>query len=79
MEVNVNERERLQIFINGKAYHVNGDDSTGAQIKALGDIPVGDILYRLSGEHRHEVGDTERIELHEGERFVSVPQVGGAS
>lgn len=68
----------LEITINGRKYEIQTDDLTGAQIKTLGDIPPGDILYRLVGDHRHEVGDAERLELHNGEKFVSVPRVGGA-
>jgi len=77
MEVDVSEH--LEIIINGKDYRIKSDDLTGAQIKTIADIPAGDILYRLIGEHRREVGDSERLELHNGEKFVSVPNVGGAS
>lgn len=69
----------LEIIINGKEFRVDSDDLTGAQIKAIGDIPPADILYRLAGDHRREIGDSEHVELHNGERFVSVPRVGGAS
>lgn len=69
----------VKIIINGKELRVDHDDLTGAQIKAIADIPPADILYRLVGDHRREIGDSERVELHNGERFVSVPRVGGAS
>jgi Multiubiquitin len=77
MEAEVDKH--LEITINGRKYEVETDDLTGAQIKTLGDIPPGDILYNLVGDHRREVGDTEQLELHNGEKFVSVPRVGGAS
>ena len=72
-------REQIEIIINGKAYIVGTDDMTGAQIKALANIPPGDLLYQIIGDHRREVADTDRLELHQDEKFVSVPQVGGAS
>lgn len=73
------DRDRIEIKINGQTYRVGSDDMTGAQIKALANIPPGDLLYQLIGDERRRIEDTERLELHNGEKFVSVPQVGGAS
>lgn len=71
--------DQVVIFIDQHAVRLDKGKYTGAQLKAKGNVPPGNLLYRVDGAERHEVGDTDTVEVHEGERFVSAPPVGGAS
>jgi hypothetical protein len=75
----VSHAHTLTIFINEKPVHLVKGHYTGSALKQAGKVPSGDILYRIHGHERFEVKDSQTVEIHEHERFVSVPQVGGAS
>ena len=69
----------LTIFINEKPVRLAKGTYTGATLKLRGAVPAGDILYRIHAHERTVIADDESVDVHEHERFVSVPQVGGAS
>ena len=69
----------IVIFIDQRPVKLAQGKYTGALLKAKGDVPPGNLLYRISGKERQEIGDNEEIEIHPNEHFVSVPPVGGAS
>ncbi len=63
------------LFIDGKEYHVENRELTGAEIMDLGGIPyeVGLILIREDGT-QVQVGEEELIELKPGRRFKKAPR-----
>jgi hypothetical protein len=69
----------LTVLINEKPVRLPKGTYTGAALKQRGGVPTGDILYRIHAHERTPIADDESVEVHEHERFVSVPQVGGAS
>lgn len=69
----------LVIVIDGVDYEVSERTLTGAQIKALAHIPPANLLYRIENGKRELIADTESVHLHDHEKFVSAPPVGGAS
>jgi hypothetical protein len=75
----VGHRVEINIEVDGKAYVAERRRMTGTQIKALARRPPGNALYRLRGNQRFVVGASDEVELHERERFVTVPPHGHAS
>lgn len=67
------------IEVDGRDFETQEPTQTGAQIKMLAKKPAGNVLYRVDGRHRVEVGDAELVHLHEREKFMTQPPVGGAS
>ena len=68
----------IQIFMNDKPFELAAGHYTGAELKQKTDVPAADVLYRIDGKNRHEITDSERVEIHKGEHFVAVPGHGGA-
>lgn len=68
----------VKIFMNDKPYELPAGMYTGAELKEKTGVPAGDLLYRIAGNSRHEIGDGQSIEIHEGEHFIAVPGHGGA-
>jgi len=69
----------ILIEVDGRDFETQERALFGAQIKTLAKKPAGNVLYRVDGRHPVEIGDTELIHLHEREKFVTQPPVGGAS
>ena len=65
----------VNILINGQHYKLDDDEMTGAQIKALAEIPYENQLYlEASGPGDDDpVGNDEVIELKNGDRFYDMP------
>jgi hypothetical protein len=63
------------IFIDGKEYHVEKPELTGAEIMDLGGIPheLGLILIQEDGT-QVQVKEDEVIELKPGRRFKKAPR-----
>lgn len=65
----------IHIVIDKREYSVQTEDMTGAQLKALADIPLSNLLFR----EVHGPGDDELIandsivHLQDGEQFYSMP------
>ncbi len=68
-------KTEVNIQINKQHYKAPSDSMTGAELKALASIPAGNKLFReMPGKDPDQVvGDTERIELHNGDRFYDLP------
>jgi hypothetical protein len=71
--------EHFDIEIDGTKYQVHERTLTGAQIKALAHVPPANLLYRIERKTRILIGDGESVRLHDDERFVTSPPVGGSS
>ena len=69
----------IVIDVDGKPYETTSRVLTGLQIKQLAGVPPANLLYRVEGKHREQIGDTQHVHLHPGEHFVTAPPVGGAS
>ncbi len=67
------------IFIDGNKYEVTEATLTGAQIRALGQVPAGYRLFQdLPGHEDRLIEDSTVVEIKPGEKFYSLPlgQVG---
>lgn len=71
--------ETITIEVDGDPFKTAHAKRTGAQIKALAHKPPANILYKINGHHRVEIADDQEIHLHDGEKFMTQPPVGGAS
>jgi len=69
----------IEIQVDGVTYVAHERSLAGAAIKALAHKPPGNLLYRVEERRRIEVSDTEIVHLHEDEKFVTQPPVGGTS
>ncbi len=73
------EKHDITIFVDQRQVELPQGKYTGAQIKTKGNVPAGNLLYRIDGKERHEIADGQEVEIHPNEHFVSAPPVGGAS
>lgn len=69
------KKPRVQIFINDKPYKAPKPIMSGAELKALGNIPPGNKLYKeIPGAHPDEpIGDEQNVELKNGDKFYDLP------
>jgi Multiubiquitin len=65
--------ETVDIFVNDNKVTFPTDDAAGAQIKAAAGVPADYSLYRRQKGSNEPIGDTEQIELKEGEHFFTRP------
>jgi hypothetical protein len=70
--------ELVRIFMNDQPFELPKGHYTGSELKARTNVPAGDLLYRIKGHHREEIGDNQSVEIHRDEHFVAVPRHGGA-
>jgi hypothetical protein len=69
----------VEIVVNGHPVMMPDREATGAQIRALGQVPAGEVLFEiLGGGHEKRIDDTDVVHLHEGLVFESGPD-GGVS
>lgn len=68
-------KTRITIQINAKPYHVEEPEMTGAEIKALGNIPPANRLFReVPGQGDDiAIGDSDTVELKSGYKFYDLP------
>lgn len=72
--------QAITIEVDGDPYPTREHVLTGLQIKELAHKPAGNRLFRLLGDgQRIEITDAEKVHLHEGEQFVTLPPIGRAS
>jgi len=69
----------IDVFIDQRPYRIAQGKYTGSQLKGIASVPPGNLLFRVDGPNRQEIGDSEEVEVHPNEHFVSAPPVGGAS
>lgn len=72
------DQHLVRIFMNDKPFELPAGKYTGAELKKRTNVPHADLLYRIQGQKRHEIHDTEEVEIHNDEHFVAVPRHGGA-
>jgi len=75
----VEDRVKFDIQIDGTDYAVHVKTMTGAEIKKLAHVPPANLLYRVEGKRRVQIADHEIVHLHDDEKFVTAPPVGGTS
>jgi hypothetical protein len=68
-------KTHITIHINDKPYHVDRSEMTGAEIKALGNIPVQNRLFReVPGQGDDiAIGNGDTVELKSGQKFYDLP------
>jgi hypothetical protein len=66
------KKTTVTVEINNKSYEAPKGELTGAEIKALADIPADFQLYLLHGNQLESIGNDRVVKLHEGERFRAV-------
>ena len=64
--------------MNDQPFELPKRHYTGIELKERTGVPLADLLYRIKGHKREEIGDTQRVEIHHDEHFVAVPGHGGA-
>jgi Multiubiquitin/Prokaryotic E2 family E len=68
-------KTHITIHINDKPYHVDRSEMTGAEIKALGNIPAQNRLFREVPGPGDDIAiaDSDTVELKSGEKFYDLP------
>jgi hypothetical protein len=64
------------IIIDKKDYKFEGENATGAQLRALASISEEyELVQIVPGGQDKPISDTETIELQDGMRFFSAPRI----
>ena len=68
-------QHRIRIFINDEGVFAPKEEMTGAEIKALGDIPPENGLYKEEpGSHPDTpISDDTVVHLKSGDKFYDLP------
>jgi sulfur carrier protein ThiS len=71
------QNKSITILVNEKPVKLSDDEATGKQIKQAAidqgvAIKIDFNLFKVEGNKQHPVGDNEKIEVHENERFRAV-------
>jgi hypothetical protein len=75
MEVSEAERtHEVEISVNNRPVRVP-KVTTGSAIKTAAGVPADYQLFRVKGHEEIPVGDDERVEVHEHERFAATPSI----
>jgi Multiubiquitin len=62
-----------RFFVNGHKVETDEKELTGAAIKALGEVPAGEVLYLREQGTERRIEDDSVVELKNGMQFVSAP------
>jgi hypothetical protein len=63
----------LKFFVNGHKVETDEEELTGAAIKALGEVPTGEVLYLREHGAERRIEDDTVVELKNGMQFMSAP------
>jgi hypothetical protein len=75
--IEVSEAERtheVEISVNNRPVRVP-KVTTGSAIKTAAGVPADYQLFRVKGHEEIPVGDAQRVEVHEHERFAATPSI----
>jgi hypothetical protein len=64
----------VEILVNNRPVRVP-KVTTGSGIKTAAGVPADYQLFRVKGHEEIPVGDEERVEVHEHERFAATPSI----
>lgn len=69
------KKHGIKIQINKQHHEVLSEELTGAELKALASIPMGNKLFKeMPGKEPDQViGDADRVHLHNGDKFYDLP------
>ncbi len=63
----------IKFFVNGHKVETDEHELTGAAIKALGEVPAGEVLFLREHGTERRIEDDTVVELKNGMHFVSAP------
>jgi hypothetical protein len=63
----------IEFFVNGHKVETDQQKLTGAAIKALGEVPAGEVLFLREHGTERRIEDDTVVELKNGMHFVSAP------
>lgn len=78
MDTEKPDQHLVRIFMNDKPFELPPGKYNGLDLKNRTNVPQADLLYRIQGQKREEISDTQEVEIHKDEHFVAVPGHGGA-
>ena len=64
---------RHKIFVNDVEHEVFVQAMSGAQIKALGNVPSDYQLFLEQPGEDKPIGDADSVKLHDGMKFFALP------
>ncbi len=71
--------EEVTINVNGKDFRVRRGDWVVQELKKKVDVDPSQVLAEITPQGLKDLGDTEVIKVHEGERFMSHARSGASS
>ena len=71
--------ERVTISVNGKDFRVRRGDWVVQELKKEVAVDPSQVLAEITPQGLKDLGDTEVINVHEGERFMSHARSGASS
>lgn len=69
-----NGKDKIVIHIDKKEYKAPKNPMTGAEIKALGEVPTNyDLWLKVPGKDDQPIADGTSVTLKNGDHFYSAP------
>jgi hypothetical protein len=69
----MNGKHSIHIFINRMKFEVENPDQTGYSLKELGNVPLGDVLFRQQPGEDEVIPNDQHVTVKDGDHFHSSP------
>jgi hypothetical protein len=63
----------FSIFVNNISFTTHDHELSGAQIKALANVPADYELFQVQGDHTVPIGNEQVVHLHNNDHFRAIP------
>lgn len=65
--------KQFTIFVNNVAFTTNERELTGAQIKALAEVPADYELFQVKGDQTVPIGNEQVVHINNNDHFRAIP------
>ncbi len=72
-------RHTVTILVDGVKHEVRPGSWIVSELKEIVNVPAAKVLAKVTPQGLDDLDDAAKIEVHEGERFVSHVRSGGSS
>ncbi len=69
----------VTIWVDGVKHDVRAGQWVVSELKQAVDVPAAKVLAEVTPQGLKDLDDSQKIEVHEGQRFISHVRSGGSS